>query len=449
MLGERINIRNVFIGNFCYFCIAAVASLAVFFILHNANWVNGDDFEWLKTTALGIAEPISYHVGNGRFVPFNHFDSNLTLFLPYGNTAFVHYLLVAIVFCLASFSFLKALKTHVPNANGVLLLGAYSFFVYESVNVYLSIIYPEKIIILGFALFMYLFQKLHEENFGGRLILLCAVVLYITYAKEPVFGVFVVFSLINLIFRKRKIKVNEKRFCYFCLLNALVYALLYYFIVFLHSDLFYNQGRVQLSYIQNIVESFKHQPFLIIIGGFLFYRIYIVLKSREISVLDAFLFMSVAYCSAYFILKLNDGYYFIPSVVLALPSICKALSELLQQKKIKYLVYVFLCLLLYKSAKNIIVMGEATSYNRTYYPEYFQNLARIAETNTIYAVTDSLKMSDLHYGYKVKNDEIFIGYWMTPRNLNYKFTYISSVDSVPKGGYVRIYDNDELKFYKK
>ena len=110
MLGEKLNIRNVSLDNFCYFCIAAVASLAVFFILHNANWVIGDDFEWLKTTALGIAEPISYHVGNGRFVPFNHFDSNLTLFLPYGNTAFVHYLLVAIVFCLASFSFLKALK---------------------------------------------------------------------------------------------------------------------------------------------------------------------------------------------------------------------------------------------------------------------------------------------------------------------------------------------------
>ena len=448
MLGERINIRNVFIGNFCYFCIAAVALLAVFFILHNANWVNGDDFEWVKTTALGIAEPISYHVGNGRFVPFNHFDSNLTLFLPYGNTAFVHYLLVSMVFCLASFFLLKALKKHVPGANGVLLLVSYSFFVYESVNVYLSIIYPEKIIILGFALFMYLFQKLHDENSFVSLILLCIVVLYITYAKEPVFGVFVVFSLINLIFRKRKIKVNEKRFCYFCLLNALVYALLYYFIVFLHSDLFYNQGRVQLSYIQNIVESFKHQPFLIIIWGFLFYRIYIVLKSREISVLDAFLFMSVAYCSAYFILKLNDGYYFIPSVVLALPSICKALSELLQQKKIKYLVYVFLCLLLYKSVKNIIVMGEATSHNRTYYPEYFRNLARIAETNTIYAVTDSLKMSDLYYSYKVKNDEIFIGYWMTPRNLNYKFTYISSVDSVPQGSYVREYDND-INFYKK
>ena len=447
MLGERINIRNVFIGNFCYFCIAAVALLAVFFILHNANWVNGDDFEWVKTTALGIAEPISYHVGNGRFVPFNHFDSNLTLFLPYGNTAFVHYLLVSMVFCLASFFLLKALKKHVPGANGVLLLVSYSFFVYESVNVYLSIIYPEKIIILGFALFMYLFQKLHDENSFVSLILLCTVVLYITYAKEPVFGVFVVFSLINLIFRRRKINVNEKRFCYFSLLNALVYALLYYFIVFLHSDLFYNQGRVQLTYIQNIVESFKHQPFLIIIWGFLFYRIYIVLKSREISVLDAFLFMSVAYCSAYFILKLNDGYYFTPSVILALPSICMTLSELLH-KKIKYLVYVFLCLLLYKSVKNIIVMGEATSHNRTYYPGYFQNLARIAEANTIYVVTDSLKMSDLHYGYKVKNDEIFIGYWMTPRNLNYKFTYVSSVDSVPKGSYVRIYDNG-LKFYKK
>lgn len=448
MLGEKLNIRNVSLDNFCYFCIAAVASLAVFFILHNANWVIGDDFEWLKTTALGIAEPISYHVGNGRFVPFNHFDSNLTLFLPYGNTAFVHYLLVAIVFCLASFSFLKALKTHVPNANGVLLLGAYSFFVYESVNVYLSIIYPEKIIILGFALFMYLFQKLHDENSFVSLILLCTVVLYITYAKEPVFGVFVVFSLVNLLFRRRKINANEKRFCYFCLLNAFVYALLYYFIVFQHSDSFYNQGRVQLTYIQNIVESVKHQPFLIVILGFLVYRIYIILKSREISVLDGFLFMSVAYCSAYFILKLNDGYYFTPSVILALPSICMTLSELLH-KKIKYLVYVFLCLLLYKSVKNIIVMGEATSHNRTYYPGYFQNLARIAEANTIYVVTDSLKMSDLHYGYKVKNDEIFIGYWMTPRNLNYKFTYISSVDSVPKGSYVRIYDNDELKFYKK
>lgn len=448
MLGEKLNIRNVSLDNFCYFCIAAVASLAVFFILHNANWVIGDDFEWLKTTALGIAEPISYHVGNGRFVPFNHFDSNLTLFLPYGNTAFVHYLLVAIVFCLASFSFLKALKTHVPNANGVLLLGAYSFFVYESVNVYLSIIYPEKIIILGLALFMFLFNKLHEKTSLIYLMLLCIVVLYITYAKEPVFGIFVVFSLVNLLFRRRKMNAKEKMFCFFCLLNAVVYVLLYYYIVFLHSDSFYNQGRVQLTYIHNVIESAKHQPFLIVIFGFLVYRVYAVLKNREISVLDSFLLMSVAYSIAYFILKLNDGYYFTPAVILALPSMCKTFNNLLQHEKIKYLVYVFLCLLLYKSVKNIIVMGEATSHNRTYYPGYFQNLARIAEANTIYVVTDSLKMSDLHYGYKVKNDEIFIGYWMIPRNLNYKFTYVSSVDSVPKGSYVRIYDNG-LKFYKK
>ena len=148
------------------------------------------------------------------------------------------------------------------------------------------------------------------------------------------------------------------------------------------------------------------------------------------------------------VLKLNDAYYFIPAIMLALPSICKFINGLLNLKLVKYPVYLFLCLLLYKSVKNIVVMGNAVSYNRVYFPAYFQNLARIAEANTIYVVTDSLKMSDLHYGYKVKNDEIFIGYWMTPRNLNYKFTYVSSVDSVPKDSYVRIYDNG-LKFYKK
>ena len=57
-------------------------------------------------------------------------------------------------------------------------------------------------------------------------------------------------------------------------------------------------------------------------------------------------------------------------------------------------------------------------------------------------------IDEIQLSYKVKNDELFIGYWMTPRNLNYKFTYVSSVDSVPKGSYVRIYDNG-LKFYKK
>lgn len=448
MLGERINIRSVFEGSFCYFCIAAVALLAVFFILHNANWVNGDDFEWLKTTALGIAETVSYHVGNGRFVPFNHFDSNLTLLLPYGNTAFVHYLLVAIVFSFASIFFVASLKKHVRNVNGVLLLATYSFFVYESVSVYLSIIYPEKILILGLALFMYLFYKLHEKTSLIYLMLLCIVVLYITYAKEPVFGIFLVFSLVNLLFRRRKTNAMEKMFGYFCLLNAVVYVLLYYYIVFLHSDSFYNQGRVQLTYIQNVAESAKHQPFLIAIFGFLVYRIYAILKNREISVLDSFLLMSVAYCIAYFILKLNDGYYFTPAVILALPSMCKTFNNLLQHEKIKYVLYVFLCLLLYKSVKNIIVMGEATSYNRTYYPEYFQNLARIAEKNKIYVVTDSVKMSDLHYSYKVTNDEYFIGYWMNPRISNYKFMYVTSVDSVPNGSYVRIYDNG-LKFYRK
>ncbi len=448
MLGEKLNIRNVSLDNFCYFCIAAVASLAVFFILHNANWVNGDELEWIRSTAIGIIEPMSQHVGKGRFIPLCHYDSNLTLLLPYGYTALVHYLLVALIFLLTSIAYVKLLRGYTSNLNGVLLLVAYSFLVYETYNVYLTIIYSEKVVLLGLALFMFLFNKLHEKTSLIYLMLLCIVVLYITYAKEPVFGIFLVFSLVNLLFRRRKTNAMEKMFGYFCLLNAVVYMLLYYYIVFLHSDSFYNQGRVQLTYIQNVAESAKHQPFLIAIFGFLVYRIYAILKNREISVLDSFLLMSVAYSIAYFILKLNDGYYFTPAVILALPSMCKTFNNLLQHEKIKYVLYVFLCLLLYKSVKNIVVMGEATSYNRTYYPEYFQNLARIAEKNRIYVVTDSVKMSDLHYSYKVTNDEYFIGYWMNPRISNYKFMYVTSVDSVPSGSYVRIYDNG-LKFYRK
>ncbi len=449
MLGEKSFISyKKYVCNFCYFSIAFVGVLAVYFILHNANWMCGDDLEWIRTTAIGKIEPMACHVGQGRFTPLGHYDSNLTVLIPYGYTAFVHYVLVAIYFLLASIFFLKTINKIVPNLNVCLLLAIYSLFVYVSLEIFIFIVYSEKVVLTGLAFFMYTIQKIQEKASWLLTILLCVVVAYITYAKEPVFGAFVVFSLLNFIFRRKEQNCKEKTVCYFCLLNALVFVLLYYSLVYLHSDKFYNQGRVQLNYFQNIVVAIRNQPCLSIIFVLFIYKIFGILKTKVMSYSDIFLFMAVSYCMAYFVLKLNDAYYFIPAIMLALPSICKFLNGLLNLKFAKYPVYLLLCLLLYKSVKNIVVMGKAVSYNRVYYPRYFQDLARIAEANTIYVVTDSLKMSDLHYGYKVKNDEIFIGYWMTPRNLNYKFTYVSSVDSVPKGSYVRIYDNG-LKFYKK
>ncbi|MDR2780958.1 MAG: hypothetical protein LBB21_00650 [Holosporaceae bacterium] len=68
-----------------YFTLYTVLFVFAICILLHTNWVLGDDWQFINTTAIG--KPSRAWAGNGRFWPLGLVDYSLLLLVPYGYTA--------------------------------------------------------------------------------------------------------------------------------------------------------------------------------------------------------------------------------------------------------------------------------------------------------------------------------------------------------------------------
>lgn len=312
---------------FVIFCFVLIAVLGSYFILKDANWIFGDDHEFLVSTAIGKIESITAHMGSGRFNPLQHYDYNILTLVPFGTTATAHYVWVMLSFILLTWLFAKnsylISKTHSDTTNRIwqmMLLSCLCFLVFlinpATITVFLDIIFPERLLIVLLAAFAYFYISALDKDEKWRYIcaLLCAV--YASYMKEVVAGAFIVFALTNLIFSYKNISKTKKQFYAGLILNSFVYLVLYYILVFRTSNSFYNADRSGLSYFDNIIAIFSTQKFLIPVFIFAIFRgIRIVFyKDYKHLSFDSLLFMSVAYTAQYFVLNLNTSYYFEPAV---------------------------------------------------------------------------------------------------------------------------------------
>lgn len=321
--------KNKLLKYIVYSLFVLVVVLGCYFIIKDANWIFGDDHEFLVSTAIGKIESIKTHMGGGRFNPIQHYDYNILTLIPFGSTVYAHYVFVALSFALLSWLFAKnsylISKTYLNSSNkiwGVMLFSCLCFFAFlinpNVAAVFLDVIFPERLLLILFAGFVYFYITAMKQDEKWRYIcaLLCAV--YATYMKEVVAGAFLAFAITNLLFSYKNISRTKKQFYMGLIVNFIIYLALYYVFVFRTSSKFYNDGVSGLTYFDNIVKIFNQQKFLIPVFIFAIYRLVRILAYKDYKHLpfDALLFMSVAYTGQYFILNLNSGYYFNPSVLL-------------------------------------------------------------------------------------------------------------------------------------
>ena len=298
-----------------------------YLILKNANWCFGDDHEFLRSTAIGKIEPASQHILYGRFSPLQHYDYNLLTFFSFGKSAFAHYFWVMISFVLLTWFWMKislricgqtlklyGVRLFLSFICYLLLLYNHSFF-----YVFLEIIYPERMILLLLAVFVYFYLSAlkKDEKYKYALAFLAAV--YMSYMKEPFSGAFFLFALSHLVFLHRNLSDTKKLFYMGLVFNFFIHIALYYFLIYRITTHFYNGGgRNPLGYIENIYSIFLQQPFLILIFILGIIRAIKILfyKDYKHFCFDSLLFLAIAYTCAFFILKLNLAYYFLPSVFL-------------------------------------------------------------------------------------------------------------------------------------
>ncbi|GHV82477.1 hypothetical protein AGMMS49991_10350 [Spirochaetia bacterium] len=325
--------------------IVLIAVSTVFIVwvgMYKAEWLLGDDSTFIATTAVNEWLPPNPMV-NGRFWPIGQFHYNILvpLFRLLNKPeipASAHLLVNGFIYALAVWFLYKLFGAIGPEKKHyfvpVLFLCIFPLFSVAFIPVFMDVIYSETILTLLLSAFMFFYYKAINTKKTVYYIAALLAAVYSTYAKEPVFGVFVIIGLTNFLFGFKPEARKDLIFNGILLLNAMVFIVLYYFLSYKNASKIYNVGLVEQNVVQSIFIILINNKFLILVLIAFFIRVFFVMvkKDRERLFSDALLFASVGYTVAYILLHLTTAYYFFPAVLLALPSFVYWAKKLLGNK---------------------------------------------------------------------------------------------------------------------
>jgi hypothetical protein len=318
-----------------YVFVLLFALLGVVVIMFQANWTFGDDHAYITTTAINKYMPFSPYIAGSRFFPLGHFHYNIPLFvfrilgIDSGLPVEAHFALIALfyaitVMCLFSFfNSVEPVKKHIHPVFSLFFAGSFFLLAKPFYSIYMSLIYPETRVVMFFAIFMFMYYRALETDKKRYYIAAVIVAVYSSYCKEPVFGAFLVVAISNLLFGDKNRSPKEKIFYAALIVNGVLFIILYYFLSYRNAASFYNEGRVAIQGLRYILSIVTETPMLaigIIFAVFRFGAI-VLKKDKKHLYYDSLLFSGVAYTFAYMLLHLNSGYYFLPSIILFLPSL--------------------------------------------------------------------------------------------------------------------------------
>jgi hypothetical protein len=332
--------ENMFVGDFlrknkkCIsFFVIFFLLLGIFAIMFQANWTFGDDHQFLTTTAVN--KYLLVRPAGGRFFPLGLIHYNIPLFvfrilgINSGLPVEAHFLLVALFFSV-SVVCLFLLFTRIEPVKGRVhpvftLFFSFTFFLLgESFRcIFMSLIYPETPVVMLFSVFMLMYYRALETDKKRYYIAALLAAVYSSYCKEPVFGALLVVAASNHLFRYKNQSTRERVFHTALIANGILFIALYYFFSFRNATGFYNEGRVAVSGARFIISILSKNPVLILMLIFALFRLgaVIIKKDKAHLYYDSLLFAGAAYSFAYVLLHLNGGHYFLPSIILFLPSL--------------------------------------------------------------------------------------------------------------------------------
>jgi hypothetical protein len=257
--------------------------------------------------------------------------------LPVGAHFAVIALFYAItVMCLLSlFNRIEPVKKYVHPIFSVFF--ACAFFLLSSAfyAIYMYLIFPETQVIMFFAVFMFMYYRALETDKKRYYIAAAVAAMYSSYCKEPVFGAFLVIAVSNLLFRHKSQTKNEKVFHAVLIANGVLFIVLYYLVFYRNAESFYGEVSVGIHGLQFVLSILKRTPMLaigIVFGVFRFGAM-IIIKDRNHLYYDSLLFSGIAYIFAFMLLHLDGSYYFLPAIILFLPSIVYWTKYLYQTNK--------------------------------------------------------------------------------------------------------------------
>jgi hypothetical protein len=307
--------------NFYYLFIACIFIFTACYILIDANWILGDDYQFFKKTAIGRFDVKHEGEGGNRLWPLGLFDYNFLILIPFGSTPMAHYLWNTIT-CIASLVIFLKLFHVISRKHFYFLSIFYLIVLYISPSfllVNMQVIFAERMLIFLLAVFIYCSFKGKTSQKTKYYIVALVCACYATYCKEPIFGALAVFAFTNIIFGK--LTKKDKIFHWGLVANSIVYLVCYYFFGYVDSCSYTEDRTVSgnLNMIKNILLQNKLLLLSFLLAIFRSLLIFLKKDYKHIF-FDSLLFSSIAYAIAYMLLRLlTYPYYFVPCTVLAIP----------------------------------------------------------------------------------------------------------------------------------
>lgn len=314
----------------------AFMAVCVFFMVHNAYWLIGDESIVMAHTGMGKPFSLLGMDGMiqscGRLYPFAYTLYNvLLLFFDGYIPVWAHYALhaFALVVFAGAFSFLSI---HILNG----VSNAWKYAITLCVTMICVFrVYPEFvtcytgvwIVFLGLSLFLLSLCKFFDTEKWRWAVVALLSINYIIYCYETVFVIPLAIGICSLLFDYKKLSRNKKLFSWLLLGSGVLFLLLYVILVLPNATNFYHHEYKE-SMLDNAVSMFLANKLYWMALVVLVVRIVLFVKHKAVySVYDSLLLASFAYFCGAAVLRLNFVYYYNVGALVSLAPVLYFLKE--------------------------------------------------------------------------------------------------------------------------
>lgn len=294
-------------------------AVSVYFMVHNAQWLMGD--EAIVFSRTGMGKPFSFSgfdgmiESYGRLYPFAYTFYNVLLLFTDGyvspKAVYVFQGISLSVF--AVFFALLALRLLRDKSNPWKLATAFFFTAICVFRVYTEFItcYTGMwIVFLFLPIFMFFTCRFMESEHWGDGVIALLSITYIIYCYETIFLIPLALGMGELLFRYRKLTSRKRVFCLLLSGSGLLFLVLYAILVLPKAHQFYHHYG-DTTFLQNAFRMFFANKLYWLASVVLVVRfIEVVFKKKPYSFFDSLLLSSFAYFLGAAVLKLDYTYYY-------------------------------------------------------------------------------------------------------------------------------------------
>lgn len=405
--------------------LAIITAVCSYFIIHDAEWILGDDAIVIRRTGWGHFFPLSDTVKPeiGRFFPMAYFMYNLWIpLLGHKITAvqlYSYHVVIFVLFVIMTYYLVQDMLKKSNNMyryGGALLVTLFMIGRHYSdfINCY-STVWFGAFLNVATVLFAYLFYTYKKNVFG---IITFFVLLWMTYCIEVSFIVPLVWGICGMVLWKKSTK-NEKIFHVSLIANALIFLLFYFFFIFLKSESFYSGSHGEdVGIIENAVKILIAQKFLWLVIILFIVRIWDIVKNKsEYSVYDVLILTAAAHCCAGFILKLNWVLYYNRAIVISLPAVVYYLDHYLKHYWTIAIMAVFACFYSCKIPTTIINNSRQRKDSAQFMERVVDNMSDNKNVFLYHPSGSGNSFEDTMRDWLYASFETFLGYYIDYEDL--------------------------------